>query len=636
MTVEIELDNMYATVRNMRQEDENELWRKLAFKEEVFGVPEPRWRHLYNRRTKKTYAGLLDELVEFCEEQGIAYAVTDTRERVPANANFALVKQIDTHNGPVDLEMRPYQRAIIEAARARDVIQAATGAGKTFIMAALMAKFNVKPVMVFADKITLCEQLRSEFEKFLGVKVGMVGGDGANTVEDITVCSLQSATAELVQDASLIMFDECLAGETMVTMADGSEQRIDALVNGNAVGQQVLSVNEAHEVQAKTITAVQKIPVQLKPGTRMYKVRVRHFFGKVRDFICTDDHKVYTSKGYIEASKLIPGESELVEMVNGAVRKAELMYIDELTTKPEFVYDITVDDNHNFFANGTLVSNCHHIPADTCMNVCAMAKHAFYRIGVSATPWRDAGDDMLIDAALAHRRPELAITASRLIDEGYLVPPSIYFVPVKQQFTGRNYQKVYAAAVVENEERNLMVRKIAKQMFIRDKHILILVQQVKHGEILKKMITEALGGEQTSSVQVTKRNGQKVLVRVPMVEFMNGSDDATRRAAVLQAVREEKCRVLIATVIADEGLDLPILDTLVLAGGGKSSTRAFQRVGRVLRPYGDKTKAIVFDFEDFTPMLRRHARVRRKLYKTEPAWEIGKFVVSPYDNPPQE
>ena len=482
MTVEIELDNMYATVRNMRQEDENELWHRLAFKEEVFGVPEPRWRHLYNRRTKKTYAGLMDDVVAFCQEQGIAYTVNDTRERVQANADFALVKQIDTPNGPVDLEMRPYQRAIIEAARSRDVIQAATGAGKTFIMAALVAKFNVKPVMVFADKITLCEQLQSEFEKFLGVKVGLIGG-GADSQEDITVCSLQSATQEMVKDASMIMFDEC-----------------------------------------------------------------------------------------------------------------------------------------------------HHIPADTCMKVCAMAQHAFYRIGVSATPWRDAGDDMLIDAALAHRRPELAITASKLIDEGYLVPPSIYFVPVKQQFTGRNYQKVYTAAVVENEERNLMIRKIAKQMFIRNKHILILVQQVKHGEILKKMITEALGGEQQSTVQVTKRNGQQMMVRVPMVEFMNGSDDATRRQAVLQAVKEEKCRVLIATVIADEGLDLPILDTLVLAGGGKASTRAFQRVGRVLRPYGDKTKAIVFDFEDFTPMLRRHARVRRKLYKTEPAWEIGKFIVSPYDD----
>lgn len=71
-----------------------------------------------------------------------------------------------------------------------------------------------------------------------------------------------------------------------------------------------------------------------------------------------------------------------------------------------------------------------------------------------------------------------------------------------------------------------------------------------------------------------------------------------------------------------EGLDLPILDCLILAGGGRSSTRAFQRVGRVLRLYKGKKRAIVFDFEDATPMLNRHAQVRRKLYQQEPAWEI--------------
>jgi superfamily II DNA or RNA helicase len=480
--VELELDNMFVTVRNMTKDDENALWSRLAFKVEVFGSPEPRWRHLYNRRTKKTYAGLCGEVATYCKEQGLPYKVIDTRVRHKPNADFHLVEEIDTPDGKVPLELRPYQKDVVAAARARDVLQAATGAGKTVMLAALIAKFNVKPVAVFADKITLCEQLRSEFEKFLGIKVGLVGG-GMDTQEDVTVYSLQSATEDMVKDAKLIMFDEC-----------------------------------------------------------------------------------------------------------------------------------------------------HHIPADTCMNVCTMAKDAFYRIGVSATPWRDAGDDMLIDAALNKRKPELAITASKLIEGGYLVPPSIYFVPVKQQFTGRNYQKVYTQAVIENQERNMMIRKVVKQMFIRNKHILVLVQQVKHGEILKDMITQALGGEQVSTVQVTKRNGQQVLVRVPMVEFMNGSDDATRRQAVLQAVKEEKCRVLIATVIADEGLDLPILDTLVLAGGGKSSTRAFQRVGRVLRVYPGKKKAIVFDFEDFTPMLRRHARVRRKLYKTEPAWEIGKFNVSPYDN----
>jgi type I site-specific restriction endonuclease len=46
------------------------------------------------------------------------------------------------------------------------------------------------------------------------------------------------------------------------------------------------------------------------------------------------------------------------------------------------------------------------------------------------------------------------------------------------------------------------------------------------------------------------------------------------------------------------GVDVPALDALVLAGGGKSSTRHLQRIGRVCRPYKDKTHGVVVDFDD--------------------------------------
>ena len=73
------------------------------------------------------------------------------------------------------------------------------------------------------------------------------------------------------------------------------------------------------------------------------------------------------------------------------------------------------------------------------------------------------------------------------------------------------------------------------------------------------------------------------------------------------------------------------MDTLILAGGGKSSTRAFQRIGRVIRLFTDpetgkpKERAVVFDFQDYTPMLRRHSRVREQLYRTEDKWDIKMF-----------
>lgn len=302
--------------------------------------------------------------------------------------------------------------------------------------------------------------------------------------------------------------------------------------------------------------------------------------------------------------------------MKGKIKSIE--FIDDV----DYVYDLSVEDNHNFIANGVVVSNCHHIPSNTVSQVSRYCKDAYYRIGVSATPWRDAGDDLLIEATLAKRKPENNINASKLIELGYLVPCTIYFVPIKQQFKGKNYHKLYNDAIVNNDDRNKAIVKIATMVKTKkNATTLILIQRIEHGETLQRMLLEKLPLK-TNIMTIEDDKGKKTAVRVKNVEFLSGQDDAIRRKAVLQAVKEKKVDILIGSTIADEGLDVPLLDCLILAGGGKSSTRAFQRVGRVLRLAEGKTKAIVFDFEDETPMLNRHAKVRKRLYEQEPAWEI--------------
>ena len=317
---------------------------------------------------------------------------------------------------------------------------------------------------------------------------------------------------------------------------------------------------------------------------------------------------------------------------NVVIESIEYIDLTEEEYNETFVYDIGVEDNHNFFANNVLVHNCHHIPASTTNEIAKKAINAYYRIGVSATPWRDGGDDLLIEAVLAKRKPEFSITASKLIELGYLVPCTIYFVPIKQVFPGKNFQKLYKKAIVENKERNEAIVKIAyKMLTTKNMTILILIQQVKHGEELQKMLFDLIPEESFSAKVQDPKSGKHTLVRVKNIEFLSGQDDAIRRRAVIQATKEKKVKILIGSTIADEGLDVPSLDCLILGGSGKSSTRAFQRIGRVLRLYKnhetgeEKKRAICFDFIDYTPTLRRHSRVREKLYLTEEKWEIKFF-----------
>ena len=58
---------------------------------------------------------------------------------------------------------------------------------------------------------------------------------------------------------------------------------------------------------------------------------------------------------------------------------------------------------------------------------------------------------------------------------------------------------------------------------------------------------------------------------------------------------------MIATTLADEGLDIPTLDVALLAGGGASASRVNQRIGRTLRPDkgsdNPRTKAITIYYD---------------------------------------
>lgn len=87
------------------------------------------------------------------------------------------------------------------------------------------------------------------------------------------------------------------------------------------------------------------------------------------------------------------------------------------------------------------------------------------------------------------------------------------------------------------------------------------------------------------------------------------------REAAMTLYREGDLACMACTSLADEGLDLPMADTLVLVGAGKSRDKAEQRSGRVLRKYADKRQGIIYDFLDrYHPTAERHAEARMAAY----------------------
>jgi superfamily II DNA or RNA helicase len=451
------MKNVTSKIENLPTHLNSMILQNLSFTEHSFGQ-KSKTNYLFNIDTGVTFTGLIPYVILLLQKINEQYEIIDMRTKPESNANF----NIDPNFSP-----RDYQKNIIDNISSREIIQAATGAGKTYIMAEIIAKYDVKPVLVMAPKVSLAMQIQEEFTKFLNTKVGICGG-GFKDIQDITICTPQSVPQELTSTCKLLMWDE--------------------------------------------------------------------FHNASADFIQSVSNK--------------------------------------------------------------------------CIN-------AFYRYGVSATPWRDDNKDMLLEAIANKRKPHLSINASKLIDKGKLVPCTIEFITINEIFPWEgNYNALYQKAIVHNTKRNNIIVDKAVEEYKNGEVVLILIKNIEHGKLLLNMLRKR---DEFISNSITN---ELLNDDSSEIQFISGEDSNDHRNKILNKVKAGEVKILIGSTIADEGLDLPILSTLILAGGGRSSTRAFQRVGRVLRLYPGKTKAKVYDFKDMTPSLYNHYQVRKALYETEPRWEI--------------
>lgn len=268
----------------------------------------------------------------------------------------------------------------------------------------------------------------------------------------------------------------------------------------------------------------------------------------------------------------------------------------------QYKYNLEVEDNHNYFANGVLVSNCHHLRANTYITTMKACKNAYYRGGLSATPNSGDGKDIILQAFAGSIIGR--ISASYLILRDLLVRPTIYYLNGnkidKYIYSTKRYNSIYKKYIVNNVYRNNKIVECVCRFQEMDKTVLITVATKKHGQILKQLIIK-VGHE---------------------CEFIFSGVDKLTRKKHIQNVRDRKLKIIIGTSLADEGLNIPALDSLILAGGGKSPTRLRQRIGRVLRRSPGKKEAFVVDFKDNVRYLLGHYKKRHEMCKSEEEFKI--------------
>lgn len=138
----------------------------------------------------------------------------------------------------------------------------------------------------------------------------------------------------------------CLHGDTIIT-TDNGDYTIKEIVDQQLIGVKLPSLNEkTGEIEQDTIVAAihtgfkETIEVEVEDG-RMLRL--------------TPDHKVYTTRGWVEAGELTL-DDEVLGIESTLIKPFKIKSIKR--SEPANVYDIQVEKNHNFLANGMIAHNC--------------------------------------------------------------------------------------------------------------------------------------------------------------------------------------------------------------------------------------------------------------------------------------
>ena len=116
-----------------------------------------------------------------------------------------------------------------------------------------------------------------------------------------------------------------------------------------------------------------------------------------------------------------------------------------------------------------------HVASVVIEELGKQAKNAYYRLGLSGTPWRMDNQEIRIEGTLG--RKIIEVSASDLIELGFLVPPKIFVCNVAENNGGETYADIYSNNIVNNWERNYRIKQFAEGFKEAGRPTLILVER---------------------------------------------------------------------------------------------------------------------------------------------------------------
>ena len=240
---------------------------------------------------------------------------------------------------------------------------------------------------------------------------------------------------------------------------------------------------------------------------------------------------------------------------------------------------------HFFKGIGLLICDeCHHLSAEMFSQSMRFFP-ADKRVGLTATPNRADGLGYALHYFLGPivfrvRRNSKAVTA-RIVN--FRGGTREILVRGEPHFT------LMESALTKHKKRNELLVKLALDCVKQGRKVILLSARRKHLEILHDMLGDELSGL-----------------------YMG---ETTKKGRAERELSKDKPIMLASIAMSEEGLDIPALDTMILATPRSSLSTIEQCIGRILRSCPGKQNPRIIDVADQCSIFYSMAKKRRSYYE---------------------
>ncbi|MEM2741044.1 MAG: DEAD/DEAH box helicase [Nitrososphaeria archaeon] len=258
-----------------------------------------------------------------------------------------------------------------------------------------------------------------------------------------------------------------------------------------------------------------------------------------------------------------------------------------------------------------LIDECQATPSTTILEIMQLAKNSWIRYGFSATPLgRSDERDYYTHAILGdilYKVDYRTLQEQNFLSEMYYY--SIHFstpyilyknqkIPVDTDlFYLNKYNEVCKLFIENNPYRLEIITKLTNYILTKypERNCMIICDRKKLASNIYQELSSLFPNQ---------------------VKLLTGDTSHNAREKSLTQFKNNQIRILITTQLIEYGIDIPNLNTIILASIGKSPIQLIQRIGRGMRYSSEPL--IVFDLiEENNKVLLNQYRQRAKILSKE-------------------